>query len=98
MNYKLHYEKLISKAQNRSILKSEYREVHHIIPKCIDGTDANNNKVALFPEEHMIAHLLLMKIHSDNNKLLYAAFKMNDNSFVIYASKRKLKGWEIREL
>ncbi len=73
MNYKLHYEKLISKAQNRSILKSEYKEIHHIIPVCMNGSDDKDNLVALFPEEHIVAHLLLTKIHSDNYGILKAA-------------------------
>ncbi len=78
MNYKLHYEKLISKAQNRSILKSEYKEVHHIIPTCIGGTDTKENKVSLFAEEHLIAHLLLHKINPKNIALLNAANMMTN--------------------
>ena len=72
MNYKLHYEKLISKAQNRSILKSEYKEVHHIIPECMEGSNDSQNLIALFPEEHFIAHLLLAKIYPDEKGILYA--------------------------
>lgn len=73
MNYKLHYEKLISKAQNRSILKLEYKEIHHIIPKCIGGNDDKENLIALFPEEHALAHLLLVKIYKNNLSLIQAA-------------------------
>lgn len=72
MNYKLHYEKLISKAQNRSILKSEYKEVHHIIPECMNGSNDSQNLIALFPEEHFIAHLLLAKIYPNEKGILYA--------------------------
>ncbi len=72
MNYKLHYEKLISKAQNRSILKSEYKEIHHIIPECMDGSNDPHNLIALFPEEHFIAHLLLAKIYPNKKGILYA--------------------------
>jgi len=78
MNYKLHYEKLISKAQNRSILKSEYKEIHHIIPRCMNGNDDKDNLIALFPEEHIVAHLLLTKIHPDNYKLLRASNGMTN--------------------
>lgn len=78
MNYKLHYEKLISKARNRSILKSEYKETHHIIPKSIGGTDDESNLVSLFAREHMIAHLLLIKIYPNNSKLLHACFRMSN--------------------
>ena len=78
MNYKKHYEKLISKARNRSILKSEYKEVHHIIPKCMGGDDSKDNLISLFPEEHLVAHLLLVKIYPHNNKLIYAANMMTN--------------------
>jgi len=80
MNYKVHYEKLISKAQNRSILKSEYKENHHIIPTCMGGSDDKINRVDLFPEEHIIAHLLLVKIHSANSGLIHAANMMTNGS------------------
>lgn len=63
MNYKNHYNLLIDKAKNRSILKNIYKEKHHIIPKCMGGTDDKENLIELFPEEHFVAHLLLMKIH-----------------------------------
>ena len=78
MNYKKHYEKLSSKARNRSILKSEYKEVHHIIPKCMGGDDSKDNLISLFPEEHLVAHLLLVKIYPDNQKLIYAANMMTN--------------------
>ena len=77
MNYQLHYEKLISKARNRSILKSEYSEVHHIIPKSLGGDNSKDNLIELFPEEHLVAHLLLSKIYSDNKKMLHAVFRMS---------------------
>ena len=78
MNYKLHYDKLIHKAQNRSILKGEYKETHHIIPTCMDGSDLIENKVALFAEEHVIAHLLLVKIYPLELKLAQAAHMMTN--------------------
>ncbi len=76
MNYKLHYNKLIHRAQNRSILKSEYKEVHHIIPSCIGGSDLKENLVPLFPEEHLLAHLLLVKIYPKEYGLTKAANMM----------------------
>jgi len=76
MNYKLHYDKLIHRAQNRSILKSEYKEVHHIIPRCIGGSDLKENLTPLFPEEHLLAHLLLVKIYPEEYGLTKAANMM----------------------
>jgi len=88
MNYKLHYDKLIHRAQNRSILKSEYKEVHHIIPECMDGLDTEENKVVLFAEEHLIAHLLLVKIYPKNHKLIHAANMMTNGAANIQQKER----------
>lgn len=95
MNYKLHYEKLIKKAQSRSILKNIYRESHHIIPRSIGGNDEKTNLVELFPEEHLLAHLLLVKIYPCSKSLLYAANMMahcngNDSQ---YRTSTKTYGW-----
>lgn len=61
MNYTLHYERLIERARIR-ILDS-YTETHHIIPRCIGGTNDLENLVELTPEEHFLAHQLLVKMH-----------------------------------
>ena len=37
MNPKKHYDKLIDRARNRTLNK--YTETHHIITRCMDGTD-----------------------------------------------------------
>lgn len=94
MNYKLHYDKLIHRAQNRSILKSEYKEIHHIIPKCMDGSDGKENLIALFPEEHVLAHLLLIKIFPKHHGLLKAANMMtNCSNKNMKRNTNKMYGW-----
>lgn len=74
MNYEKHYTLLIEKCNSRNWSKSSapcYVEVHHIIPRCLGGTDDSNNLVVMSAREHFIAHLLLAKIHG--GKLWYAA-------------------------
>lgn len=78
MNYKLHYDKLIDRAKNRSILKTEYTETHHIIPKSVGGNNTKENLVKLFPEEHIIAHLLLVKIYNYQPALVRAVHAMTN--------------------
>ena len=66
-----------------------YTEKHHILPRCMLGEDENYNYVLLSALEHIIAHILLYRIQSDNNKILSALFCMiNVNSE--YTSERKL--------
>lgn len=62
MNYQKIYNDLISRAQARESLL-EYKETHHIIPKCMGGSDDKENLVELTGREHFIAHWLLCKIY-----------------------------------
>lgn len=80
MNYLKHYERLIERAQTRSILPGEYFETHHIVPKCLGGTNDSSNLVKLFPEEHYVAHQLLVKMHPGNRSLLYAVVAMSGHN------------------
>jgi hypothetical protein len=86
MNYLAIYESLISKAKLRNL--EGYTETHHIIPKCMGGTDSTDNLVKLTPEEHYIAHQLLCKIYPNNNSLAKAVLMMTVNR-----SSNKLYGW-----
>jgi len=79
MNYGKIYEQIITRAKNRIL--SSYKEKHHIIPKCLGGTNKKENIVELTAREHFICHLLLTKIYNDNNKLNYALWAMvNQNN------------------
>jgi hypothetical protein len=74
MNYLKHYNALIARAQLRII--DGYVEKHHIIPRCMGGTDDTTNIVSLTPEEHFVAHQLLVKMNPSNSKLIFALIIM----------------------
>ncbi|HHB0793404.1 TPA: NUMOD1 domain-containing DNA-binding protein [Vibrio cholerae] len=76
MNYSKIYESLISRCKNREILLEEYTEKHHIIPRCMGGSDDLDNIVILTAREHFIAHLLLAKIHKGHFGLTSAMVMM----------------------
>ena len=44
-----------------------YVECHHIIPRCVGGSDEKENLVMLTYREHIIAHRLLAKIYDTWN-------------------------------
>lgn len=95
MDYKKHYDLLINRAKNR--LLETYTEKHHIIPRCMGGNNLPENLVRLTPEEHYIAHQLLVKIYPDNLKLLHAANMMAvSNNKQVRNNKRY--GWLKRRL
>lgn len=90
MNYKKHYDLLIERSKNRNI--SGYTEKHHIVPKCLGGTDDSSNIAVLTPEEHYLAHLLLVKMYPKSTPLVNAAVIMTTH----HTDKRvnnKLYGW-----
>lgn len=74
MDYQKIYTSLVSKASNRKT--NDYTERHHIIPLCLGGTNQSENLVNLTPEEHYLAHQLLIKIYPNHKGLVYAALKM----------------------
>lgn len=73
--FKKVYNNLINKAKFRAKeeIFDEYTERHHIIPKCLGGSDDESNIVVLLYREHVIAHMLLARIYSDNESILFAA-------------------------
>lgn len=75
MNYQKIYSDLIERAQNR-ILTGVYAERHHIVPRCMGGSDDESNMATLTGREHFIAHHLLVKIHPHSGHLATAAFLM----------------------
>lgn len=94
MNYRKIYDKIIERGKNRII--EGYFETHHIIPRCLGGVDRVSNLVELTPEEHFTCHLLLVKMHPENRKLVYAAKMMamgENTSKDNKGRKNKLYGW-----
>ncbi len=74
MDYAKIYDALIAKFQNMQL--EGYKERHHIVPKCMGGTNDKTNIVALTAKAHFVAHHLLHKIHPENRKLANAFGKM----------------------
>lgn len=71
MNYNKIYTDIINNSKNR-IINNQYIEIHHIIPKCMGGTNTPENLVKLTLREHFICHKLLVKIYPDIQSLKYA--------------------------
>lgn len=74
MDYHKHYNLLIEKSKQR-ILEG-YVERHHVIPKCMGGSDDLDNIVQLTPEEHFVAHQLLVKMYPGEPRLVFAVTMM----------------------
>jgi len=92
MNYQLHYDRLMQRGRERSLPREIYVERHHIVPRCMGGTDESANLVELTAEEHYIAHQLLVKIYPDN-ALLWCAVAMMTASAKTTIRNNKMYGW-----
>ena len=95
MNYKLHYNRLIERAKQRKL--EDYSERHHIIPRCMGGTDAKDNIVRLTASEHYVAHQLLSKMYPHNHKLVYA-MKMMCTKNNLHIRNNKMYSWIRRKV
>lgn len=87
MDYQKVYTSLISKRKSYPLKKSKdlYTELHHIVPRCLGGTDDPQNLVRLAAREHFVAHRLLSKIHPTNSGLALSVLLM-----------MKVQGGEVR--
>lgn len=86
MNYQKIYNSLVERGKTRKL--NCYVESHHIIPRCVGGSDDKTNLVDLTPEEHYLAHLLLVRIYPGNHSLVKSAAMMIPNR-----PSNKLYGW-----
>ena len=93
MNYKKHYISLINRAKDRKI--NGYTETHHIIPRCMNGTDDKDNLVDLTAREHFIAHLLLLKIYPKQYSLIKAVMMMTVSNSIHreHRSMNRMYSW-----
>lgn len=62
MNYLKIYNDLMLDAENKP-KDEKYKELHHIIPKCMGGSNDKSNLIKLTARQHFIAHWLLYKIY-----------------------------------
>ncbi len=74
MNYRRIHDNIIQRSRER-VLEC-YSEKHHIIPRCMNGSDDCSNLAVLTAREHFICHKLLTKIYPNNSKIHYAFFGM----------------------
>lgn len=102
--YLKHYNLLIDKAKNqqRTKVKGDDHQFHHVIPRSLGGTDDKENIVMLTFKEHKLAHHLLVKITEGQNKhKMMWAYKLFDKNFYVpspgWTKKAHFKGVQTRK-
>ena len=89
MNYQRIHDAIIDRARNRTL--QGYKEKHHVIPRCLGGTNQNTNLVNLTAREHFIIHKLLCEIYPHESKLVYAYWAMCNKQ----SSKRMIRNYKV---
>lgn len=86
--YTIWYFRIIVNAKKLNRVKIQsgpYFERHHIVPRSLGGTNANENLVLLSAKEHYICHLLLTKMCIDSTH----AVSMNRAWWIMCKKNRK---------
>ncbi len=94
MDYKKIHDQIINRAKDREL--NEYSENHHIIPKCLGGTDDPGNLVRLTAREHFIIHWLLTLVYPYENPLKFAFWNMcqrGHSSQMRYVPSSRIYEW-----
>ena len=61
MTYTRFIKGILDERGRFGIPEGEYKERHHITPKCLGGTNDEENLIDLYAREHYIAHKLLVQ-------------------------------------
>lgn len=91
VDYVKHYNALILRARLRESVG--VLESHHVVPRCMGGTDGKKNRVDLTPAEHYVAHLLLVRIFPKVPGLILAAVLMSRDNRNGKRANNKLYDW-----
>lgn len=78
------YFSIVANAKKRGFVKERFdmNQTHHVIPRCMGGTDESDNLVVLTYKEHRLCHRLLIKMTSGEykHKMMYA-YLLFDKSY-----------------
>lgn len=78
--YSSTYFKIVALAKSRPAILG-YKERHHVIPKCMGGTNDRSNLIDVTAREHYVMHLLLTKMVTGENlrSMAFALSMFNTN-------------------
>ena len=88
----------ILETRGRNGCGDEYHETHHIVPKCMGGTNDKENLIDLFAREHFEAHRLLALENPENKKLTYAWWCMSVQTNEYTKERYKITAEEYEEV
>lgn len=92
IKYRVWYAAICDRARSRAI-PSTYTEVHHVKPRSLGGSDDQVNLVRLTYREHLICHMLLVRMTTgpDQRKMKKALGAMGLKG----SGERIAAGWQV---
>jgi hypothetical protein len=97
MDYNIRYQRFIELKKHRPLVKEKGYEFHHILPKCLGGSNKKDNLIKLTHKEHLRAHQYLAKMYKGEAKLkmeIALGVMKHDRDIT---RKTSLKLWEKKE-
>ena len=94
--YLLWHNRFIARCRETNpSFKFEHSHRHHIIPKCIGGSNDASNLIYLTVEQHLVAHWILSKAYPKSN-LVFALYRFSDkdmrgNKWLLYLKTYLIK-------
>lgn len=77
MDYQKIYDDICKRGQERILPKEIYTEKHHIIPKCMGGSNEKSNLTVLTAKEHFLVHYILAeKLYPNHYGLYHSLYLM----------------------
>ena len=73
--YQSYIQRILKSRENKKDT-TNYQEHHHIVPKCMNGTNEKENLIWLYAQEHFYAHKLLAEENPTNKGLWFGFWNM----------------------
>lgn len=94
MNYQKLHDDIINRGKLRKFSFKNGLHRHHIVPKCLGGSDELENISVLTYKEHFLIHkILALKLFPNNRKLIHAFWRMC-NSTIRYNFNVSIRDYE----
>jgi hypothetical protein len=87
MNSKRIYDAIVDR--RRGVAPVGYSEKHHVVPRCVGGSNDSTNVVRLTAREHFLAHRLLTRIYPNEPRLKLAA------RYMAWMDRKKRRGYRV---
>lgn len=97
MTYNEYIDNIIN-TRGRFACGDEYHERHHIILRCMGGTNDETNLIDLYADEHYNAHKLLAEENPTNKGIVYGWWAMSHLKDKNQLGRKKIDASEYAEL